>query len=554
MPLAEALQMDRARGGQGDVLDDLDLLDGRDGDDASGPSQTPSQKDTLELLGRQRGPTVTSAPSCASTAASSAPPVSPCSRPSIFDKMQAQRVIQEDASSKSDHGGNNMAKLSDKICVGCNCSAMTPSPLCMGCTRTGDYPDWSSNWCKHCAAMARLRFADSLGGSLGAVETWINKSEQNAIFFRIRVIAYYTLKLDPNLQRVTFAALESRVTVLEAFLEWNRRGDGIPHVPHFGPKMVVDISDASKLSTNLLLHGGVVQEMWSIGKVVLGVALSGDEANRMRSGVPSVLEMTGLSVETSPAIADVMAGGDLRCESEEHTKAFAWMAKEYIEMANARERAGAQPPLGTPSSPSASDALMKWSPAGELLSTPGKHRPRSEPESDGDHPRDLGLGSAFKRRRMAGTLLKEEVDEKMNVLTTEGWMTLCCDKSVDGLLTRITNSRQKMLDNNDPEAAAPLSSLLDSVNAMSEFGTAHKKGYMKTAKDGNLQVLIEPLRKLKEVVGSKQKNWHFTLKRLVALIDFTEEMAEGRVAEALSSMTLEKVTQHFDDEDSTVGH
>lgn len=65
---------------------------------------------------------------------------------------------------------------------------------------------------------------DSIG-SLAKVEEWLWKSPINRHAFRVH--------------RASLATLESRVSLLELFLAWQRNGS--PFTKYFGPKCVVDL-------------------------------------------------------------------------------------------------------------------------------------------------------------------------------------------------------------------------------------------------------------------------------------------------------------------------
>ena len=144
-----------------------------------------------------------------------------------------------------------------KHCSACMVSALVPSPLCPGPFRQGDYPDWSSNWDKSCASMSRIRFAVAHGSLAGVLE-WLGKDteddQSNHIFFNKRVLAYYSLKCEPLVMRVSFHALEARVGVLETLTTWSRHGIGIPRVLNMGPKVIVDLKEAEASMGNPLLH------------------------------------------------------------------------------------------------------------------------------------------------------------------------------------------------------------------------------------------------------------------------------------------------------------
>ena len=185
--------------------------------------------------------------------------------------------------------GESCAPPPSKICVGCKCSSMTPSPLCPpgGC-RMGDYPDWSSNWDKHCASMARMRYVPMLG-SLPEVEAWINRNEENARHFQLRVLAYYSLKLDASVQRPSFQFLEARVEVITTLIHWAKRGCGIPPALGFNTGVMVDLVEASKASENPLMQGGVVGEMKVDGLLRLGVVMPQGETSTLRGGAPRAI-------------------------------------------------------------------------------------------------------------------------------------------------------------------------------------------------------------------------------------------------------------------------
>lgn len=227
-----------------------------------------------------------------------------------------------------------------KVCVGCGCGALQPSPLCSTMDRrTGDYSDWSSNWCKHCASMARLRFVP-LHGSLIGVEKWIRSDPRNASFFGVRMLAYYTLRKDPTVQRVSFQALECRVQILEQLMGWLRNPQGIPQPTGFGFGLIVDLCDAGKLENNPLLTGGVLTEMKYGGKIVLGIEMPVGSFAKERSCLPEALDAFKEQAVPGGPLQSVISRFDLRCESQEHIGAMNTMVKEYIDLAAARQSAG----------------------------------------------------------------------------------------------------------------------------------------------------------------------------------------------------------------------
>ena len=224
------------------------------------------------------------------------PPRGSCpmrAEPEATDAMMLSPSFEADGKEVS----LDAATLAKKFCEGCGCCALVPSPLCGNSQyRLGDYADWSGDWDKHCAALARIRFTPAHGSLLG-VKKWLKLSFENKVFFAKCVIAYYSLKLEGTLQRVSFGAIDTRVASIEQLLTWSRCGVGLPLAMNFGNKQIVDLKEvvASGIG-NPLLDGGVVQEMKYGGKVVLGVSMPVQEGDRGREDSFRLLE-PGLTTE-----------------------------------------------------------------------------------------------------------------------------------------------------------------------------------------------------------------------------------------------------------------
>lgn len=178
----------------------------------------------------------------------------------------------------------------------------------------------------------------------------------------------------------------------------------------------------------------------------------------------------------------------------------------------------------------------------------GKGRAFSD---DGEGDGAISEPPTKKKKKMQHSHFEQEVMEKLAVLRGPNWALHSCDKSADGLLTRLTNNRDKLLESGDPQSAAPMSSLILHLTAMTEFGAVYKKHYGKTKKESALVLLVEPVRKLSEVEGSRSALWHFSLRRLAALVDFQDQIAEGRFGPALASLQMDKLQELFYEEDSS---
>ena len=73
------------------------------------------------------------------------------------------------------------------------------------------------------------------------------------------------------------------------------------------------------------------------------------------------------------------------------------------------------------------------------------------------------------------TKLAQEIEAKFQVLAQEDWEAACCDKSVEGLMKRTTNLKEKCLEECDTEGSSKLTPLYTSLSAMMGFGIALKK-------------------------------------------------------------------------------
>jgi hypothetical protein len=155
--------------------------------------------------------------------------------------------------------------------------------------------------------------------------------------------------------------------------------------------------------------------------------------------------------------------------------------------------------------------------------------PVEDAEADADDDEGVTPPTA-KKRRVQHSLLMAEAQDRFACLCNAEWSVQCCDKSVEGLLTRISNQRTKMLDRDEPELAAPLTRAVERLGALVEFGLVRKKGYQKSQKESALLALVGPTRRLRELfLPEEQMCWDGPMKQLVRLVEFQEKLAEGQV-------------------------
>lgn len=483
-------------------------------------------------------------------------PFSPAPKRSPFESPRAESSTAEPSKCGASEVGTprSGAALAEpppvKMCVGCGCSSLHPSPLCGGEFRQGDYGDWSSKWCRHCASVSRIRYFDE-HGSLAKIEEWLRASADNEQHFRRRVLSYYTLKLE-NVHRVSLPSLESRTSLLEMVLGWQRKGAGVPDTQDFGPKCVVDLKEAVAAGiTNPFLDGGILCQLKSNNKFVLGVALPRSACGPSFSGVPKLLGDGGLAPMATASIASrICSHDDIRCEDSGYAQVFEELAGEYIQHSVAKEAAGAGgqqnrgQELKRVCGSAESMAVVKFS------SRVGEVAASSSSKCDGEDSEKDETPAKKKRKGMPNyEAFDLEVQEKVGVLAQENWAALCCDKVVDGLLTRISNARAKLLDKMMVAEASPLNEHLSCLRAMVDFGNSHKKGYQKIGKDTALLDLVRPLGVLRENRVANSIKWHSSLKQVEILVKFQQHVAEDETARALRLLDIDRLVGELGEHD-----
>jgi hypothetical protein len=442
------------------------------------------------------------------------------------------------------------AILQDKSCVACLISALTPSPLCSGSFRLGDYPDWSSNWCKHCAACARVTLVPK-HGALAAVAEWLKASVDNRVWFLKRVVAYYSLKAEGSVQRVSNQMIDARVVLLEKLDAWSKRHAGVPPVLGMGPRVIVDLREAEALLGNPLLMGGRVCELRVNNATALGVSLGAEHLVASRASLPFIVPQSShAAFDASPA-GSVLSNADIRCETPAYTQAFAAMLKEYAELAHAR-MSGSLASWGTEDRPTSFTESTEWQLA--LVGTPAaQHVPDDVDARSTDPP-------SGKKRKVANSLqvLKAEAAEKIKHLQHDDWKTTTCDKAMDGMITRLGNARSKLLDDCDVGGAAEILSVSQALVAIHDFGTVFKRGFGKSGKDASLSDLVRPLATLRDITQVDPTTWHPTLRVVTLQVDFQNSVAEGDVKKALSLMSVTTISSscfaHLDDPSAQKTH
>lgn len=204
--------------------------------------------------------------------------------------------------------------IAKKVCAGCLISALTPSPLCAGPHRAGDYPDWSSNWDKHCASLARCRYLP-LHGSLTSLSEWLKESKRNRDEFCVRVVAYYSLKKEGSMERVSWSAIEVRAEQLMQLIAWHRNGVGVPQVLNFGLGPMLDLVEVANMGTNPLLKGGVVHDCKREGALVLQVCMPMEAAPAIRGAAPCLVTAGGCEGKKGELMNSLVSNVDVRLPS-----------------------------------------------------------------------------------------------------------------------------------------------------------------------------------------------------------------------------------------------
>ena len=139
----------------------------------------------------------------------------------------------------------------------------------------------------------------------------------------------------------------------------------------------------------------------------------------------------------------------------------------------------------------------------------------------------------------------------MYLPSQENWALASCDKTTDGLLTRLSNQRLKFLEKHDVCSAQPLADMEKQLQALADFGAEHKKGYMKhPQKPSTLASLVVPLQNLRAVCGQRESQWHHSLKGVAALVEVQALLDEKRVACALALLDPARLSKIVYDPDS----
>lgn len=392
-------------------------------------------------------------------------------------------------------------------------------------------------------------------GSLLKLEEHLRAAPGHRERFRLQVLAYFSLKVE-QVGRVSAQSLDGRTALLDILAKWQRTGQGVPDTQRFGATCLLDLKDATTMSTNPLLQGGSVQEMRVGGRYVLGVRLPLSVCGAVYDGLPKVFDgKLDMAKFSTSEYANIASHAGLRCADPSYVDEFFSLAKEYMELAEARaaeqvnfDPSGNQTPRKALGDASNQFAIVTRS------SSFGVDGGRPSPVADKALEKSqCGEPRAKKRKGVPmHEQFEAEVSDKLSVLRCENWATLCCDKSVDGLITRIGNARTKLLDKMDVAGAAPLAEFLTQLGNMVQFGNVHKRGYHKSKKEGALLDWVRPLATLAETDASQPNQWHCTLKELNRLVDFHKHVAEGVSRIALKSLgDVNKVAHEIGDEDES---
>lgn len=239
-----------------------------------------------------------------------------------------------EAASTGEQSASNRVELTPealaaKRCVGCHCTAATPSVLCQKATRLWDHNDYSAQWCKHCASVGRLRFvgANNLA-SLAHLAVWVSQSPAQTRCFQLKVLAYFSLKTESQLTLVNGATLEQKVSVFERCMTWARLGHtlGLPPIGFCRRRVFREFHDFETQHGNPLMAEGSIIGGVLGGQRVLGV-LAPEPANH-----PDRLSLKDVFDSASPArrgaVLERLGGLNVRVQSEQTAHALRTSVQE----------------------------------------------------------------------------------------------------------------------------------------------------------------------------------------------------------------------------------
>lgn len=454
--------------------------------------------------------------------------------------------------------------LTGKICIGCGCAAVCPSVLCPGPHRLWSHGDFSSQWCRHCANVARARYLGAYS-SLTQVAVWITQRPSHRSHFRLRLLAYFSLKTENSTARVNCAMLEERAGVLETFQNWVRMGPslGLPAVGLFQRRVFRELKEYDLAVGNPLLTDGLLCEAILGGVRCAGALVPEGLDDPARSEVARVF-----AEDEDPGVASACfftGGKDIRVYDPMTADALRKMTSEYAEMC------AAQPTDAAPAFSEGQDSLCDPSPSKTQLAivpatpqllgamsagaAPGQGLLRAASRgslgciSEGVNDCEFKTPPAKKARAGQSSIqrLTREFEDKLSRLSSERWASESCDKSIEGLLTRATNLRSKMLEACRVEEGQQLGEIVSTIQSIIDLGSAHKRGYGRSKKPQHLIELVHPFQSLAEDPRLADVRFHWSLQLLQKQVQFQHLWSEGSFGKALDGMQAQSVAGIFAD-------
>ena len=241
-----------------DLLNDALMGDGADAQ--------PPEEDVSEV----QPPEESFAPLPRVESATESPPV--CSTgalPSSGIELAAQAVANT-------VGAVGFNRIRNRVCCGCKCSAMSPSPICGTPHRqwAGTPVDpWSGDWCRWCWELIHSYYVPHIFPDLAGLVEWIGDAIHLKSFFHM-VTCLFTLKLE-RMHAVSIVMLDQRSKTLKQVACWQNFGclEGVPQ-----PKPVTTwpLKDAHTVIGNPFLLGAVACSIMRDGKHTLGVKVDVD--------------------------------------------------------------------------------------------------------------------------------------------------------------------------------------------------------------------------------------------------------------------------------------
>lgn len=485
---------------------------------------------------------------------------------SVADSSKTPTLHRTEAEGGAgDDGGSPEPAGPAKICCGCGRSSYEPSPVCNGRPNMHDwdYNNYSGSWCKHCAAVARLRFLPDYG-SMRNIADWVASDTGNMEFFADRLLAYISLRLDPTTGiRITAASIEARVTVLSSFRTWQRCGASVGLPKCLGVGTAYLLRDCEALFGNPFIKGGSAMSIWSGGRYSIVVAMPASSGVDDRASLQLVVpdgEAQGRDYRS------IMSDDRMGADDEEAIGLFKKLADEYFEHKAAtaalnQQGAGSSSMAAVVLAESSSMALVpleqNFTPkkASSCALVPFSSKSKSNPNSMADLEFDCGGDSTADDATTTTTKLKRsppgkskvdkllvEMRSKFGILAQEEWASLSCDKNIEGLIKRGLNVKAKALEECDTENSSILAKIHSDLNLIYVFGQQYKKQARKKD-ESQLITLVQSVRDLK---GSKELSaikWSPSLRLLKIQVEFWAAWGDSLHKEAFAMLEADRIIE-----------